>query len=111
VAAHDDTDEVSVLLGDGSGRLRAAPGSPVSLGLRVSRGALADVDGDGALDLVAAGSGSLVVAHGDGRGGLTPSRRASVGGWRAIAPDLDGDGKPELVATDPEESVLRVWDP
>ena len=109
VAAHDDTDDVSVLLGDGSGRLHAAPGSPVSLGLRVSRGALADVDGDGDLDLVAAGSGSLVIAHGDGRGGLAPSRRASFSGWRAIVRDLDGDGKPEIVAPDPDASVLRVW--
>jgi hypothetical protein len=48
--------------------LRSAPGSPVSLGLRVWRGTAADVDE--ALDLVAVGSGSLVVARGDGRGGL-----------------------------------------
>jgi hypothetical protein len=60
---------------------------------------------------VAAGSGSLVIARGDGRGGLTPSRRAPVGGWRAIAPDLDGDGWPELVAPDPQASELRVWRP
>ena len=111
VATHDDTDEISVLLGDGHGRLHAAPGSPVSLGLRVWRGTLADVDGDGALDLVAAGSGSLVIARGDGAGGLGPPRREPAGGWVAIAADLDGDGRPELVAPDPEASVLRIWRP
>jgi hypothetical protein len=34
VVAHDDTDRVSVLLGDGAGGLRSAPGSPVSFGSR-----------------------------------------------------------------------------
>lgn len=111
VATHDDSGEVSVLLGDGSGRLRAAPGPPVSFGLRLWRGMLADVDGDGALDLVAAGSGSLVMARGDGRGGLGRPSRQPAGGWVAIAAELDGDGRLELVAPDPDASLLRIWRP
>jgi hypothetical protein len=111
VAPHDDTDEVSVLLGDGHGRLRAAPASPLSLGLRIWRGALADVDADGALDLAAVGGGSLMIALGDGRGGFAKPRREPAGGWMALAADLDGDGRAELVAPDPEASTLQVWRP
>jgi len=109
IAAHDDTDEISVLLGDGHGGLRAAPGSPVSLGLRIARGATADVDGDGALDLVAAGSGSMVIARGDGHGGLAPPRREPSGGWTAIAADLDGDGRLDVAVPEPEHAALRLW--
>ncbi|HEV8630822.1 MAG TPA: VCBS repeat-containing protein [Thermoanaerobaculia bacterium] len=109
VAAHDDTDEISVLLGDGHGGLRAAPGSPVALGWRIWRGALVDLDGDGALDLVAPGSGSLVIARGDGHGRLALLRREPVGGWTAIAADLDGDGRPDVVAPEPNAAVLRIW--
>lgn len=109
IASHDDTDEVSVLLGDGRGGLRAAPGSPVALGLRIWHGATADVDGDGALDLVAAGSGSLVIARGDGRGGLAAPHREPARGWTAIAWDLDGDGRVDIVVPDPDAGVLRVW--
>jgi hypothetical protein len=109
VAAHDDTDAISVLLGDGHGGLRPAPGSPVALGLRIWRGALADVDRDGAVDLVAAGSGALIIARGDGHGRLASPRRLPVGGWMAIAIDLDRDGKLDLVAPDPDAAALRIW--
>jgi hypothetical protein len=110
IAAHDDSDRVSVLLGDGRGGLRPAPGSPVALGVRIWRPVAVEVDGDGAPDLVGAGSGSLVVARGDGRGGLRrPERAAEVGGWVAIAADIDGDGRPDVIAPDGEAARLKIW--
>lgn len=108
-APHDDTNDISVLLNDGHGALRPAPGSPVSAGRRLWRAAAADVDGDGALDVVGVGSGSLVVFHGDGRGGLTVVRRESADGWTAIAPDLDGDGRPDPATADQSANALLVW--
>ena len=110
VAIHDDTDKISAWLGAGDGQLREAPGSPVSLGRRVWRMSAADIDRDGAVDLVGAGSGSLVVVPGDGRGGLGPAQLEPLGeGWHALAVDLDGDGWVDLAAPDSNAGVLRLW--
>ena len=108
IAPHDDTDRVSVLLGDGTGRLRDAPGAPVAFGKRVWRIATADLDGDGAIDVAGVGGDSLVIARNDGRGELRPSV-ASGAGWILIAADLDGDGAPELVAPDLDRDRLCIW--
>jgi FG-GAP-like repeat len=112
VAAHDDTDHVSVLLGDGRGRLRHAPGSPVAVGTRVWRMAVADVDGDGAADIAAGFDRGVVLLLGDGRGRLRVRAERLVGpaqGWSAMAADLDGDGGPDLVAPDALGAALHVW--
>jgi len=108
-APHDDTNDISVLLNDGHGALRPAPGSPASAGLRLWRASAADVDGDGAIDVIGAGSGSLIVFRGDGRGGLSVSRREPVDGWTAIAADLDGDGRPDFATADQRTNALLVW--
>jgi hypothetical protein len=110
IASHDDTDEVSVLLGDGGGALRAAPGSPVSVGRRLgTRLAATDVDGDGHVDLVGAGSGAVIVMRGDGRGGLRAFASEPSGGWSALAVDLDGDRRVDLVAPEPAAGRIRIW--
>jgi hypothetical protein len=107
VAPHDDTDAISVLLNDGRGGLRIA--APASAGLRLWRTAAADIDGDGASDLIGAGSGSLVVLRSDGRGGLSLLWREPVDGWTAIAADLDGDGRPDPATADQRTNALVVW--
>lgn len=111
VASHDDTDRLSVWLGDGKGGLRAAPGSPVAVGGgQVGQLVAADVDGDGKLDVIGAGSGSLVVMRGDGRGRLLAPRSESLGeGWMVVAADLDRDGRSELLAPDRDQDVVRIW--
>ena len=50
---HQETGQIAVLLGDGKGRFAAGPGSPLRLGRGFYPHALADVDGDGKIDLVA----------------------------------------------------------
>src|SRR5205814_6385793 len=62
-----------VLLGDGKGGFRPAPGSP--LGYSGGEMALGDVNGDGRLDLVLAehDSYAVTVLLGDGRGGFAPA--------------------------------------
>ena len=111
VACHDDTDRITVLLAAEGGGLRPAPGSPISLTRRVGpRMALADMDRDGHLDLVAAGSGSAVVVRGDGRGGFVPHRAEPAGeSWMATAADFDGDGRLDLAAPDVGAGVVRIW--
>ena len=61
---------------------------------------VADLDGDGDLDLAVAGSRGVELFLGDGTGAILPGPRfldASVSS--VVAVDLDGDGKPDLVAS------------
>jgi hypothetical protein len=54
VVSHDDSDRLSIWLGDGKGGFRAAPA--VESGSGAWRVAAADFDGDGQADLLAFGS-------------------------------------------------------
>ncbi len=68
--------------------------------------AIADFDRDGFLDAaVPSGTyeGSVVIHHGDGRGGFRPAAFAAIGQstypTTAAAADLNGDGFPDLIAS------------
>lgn len=107
--ANHDTDYLTILLGDGSGAFRPAGNSPLRIEVRPHPHAVraVDVDVDGHVD--------LVVDHRDARGylvlrGLGEGRFASPGTlvegggdpYRGMAiGDIDGDGRPDLVAPNP----------
>ena len=96
------SDNVTVLLGNGTGGFTAAPGSPFAAGSEPTSVAVGDFNGDGRPDLAVAnyGSGTVTVLLGNGRGGFTaaPGSPFAVGsGPMSVAVgDFNGDGKPDL---------------
>ncbi|MGH9793239.1 MAG: FG-GAP repeat domain-containing protein, partial [Candidatus Acidiferrales bacterium] len=107
VTEHDSND-VRVLLGDGSGRFAAAPGSPFAALTRMpphNHGLSAgDVNGDGKLDLITSNQNdhSVSVLLGDGRGGFAPASGSPFAVGRAPYPhalaDVNGDRKLDIVS-------------
>jgi hypothetical protein len=91
---------VGVLLGNGDGTFKAAM-SYGSGGQDAESVAVADVDGDGKLDLVVAnGDGSVGVLLGNGDGSFGTAITYGSGGTRASSvavQDVNGDGYPDVV--------------
>jgi len=107
-------DAVAVFLNDGHARFRAAPGSPIATVARPYHVAIADLDGDRALDAVVSHDDTDVVTilRGDGRGRLRESSRLSAGqrpGGLVIA-DLDGDGDADVAAAAGDKILLLRGD-
>jgi hypothetical protein len=107
LVANADAGSVSVLLGDGKGNLHSAPGSPIPAGHLPNDLAVADMNGDGNLDVVIANHQSpyLTILLGDGTGKFVPAPgspfdvHSNPHPHGIVVADFDGDGKPD-VATD-----------
>jgi hypothetical protein len=116
VTANNEDNDVSVLLGQGDGRFVGAPGSPFPVGRSPYPIALADVNGDGKLDLVAPNSGpanrTITVLLGDGKGALRPAPKspflAAGNAFFVAVADVNGDAKPDLIATHDEDSLATL---
>jgi hypothetical protein len=116
VTANNEDDDVSVLLGNGRGGFAPAPKSPFPVGRSPYPLALVDVNGDGQLDVVAPntppGTRTLTMLFGDGRGALSPAPRSpfrTAGNpYYVAAGDLDGDRKPDLIATHNGDSQVTI---
>jgi uncharacterized protein (TIGR03437 family) len=103
--ANVEDNTVTVLLGNGSGGFTAATGSPFAAGSVPASLAVADLNGDGHLDLAIANemSSNITVLLGNGSGGFTAAPGSPfVIGSRPLSlavGDLNGDGYPDLAVT------------
>jgi len=110
--ANSGTNNVSILLGSGTGSFTLASASPFDAGTGAAAVAAGDFNGDGVLDLAVANSGagtvSIFIGNGDGSFAAASTPTVTVGSAPvAIAVgDFDGDGKQDLsVANSGDDSV------
>jgi hypothetical protein len=105
IVANTEDGTISVLLGDGRGNFRPAPGSPFSCNANPNDIAVADMNGDGNPDLVIANHQTpyITVLLGDGKGGFKPSAHSPFATKSyphphgVVVGDFMGDGKPAVV--------------
>jgi hypothetical protein len=95
--ANSDSNNVSILLGNGDGTFRAAQNFAV--GSAPQSVTVADFNGDGQLDLaVANGSGNVSILLGNGDGTFRAPQNVAVGNQptSVVTADFNGDGQPDL---------------
>lgn len=106
---------VTVLLGDGTGLFAADPGSPFPVGSRPVSVAAADFNGDGTTDLavVNQSSNSVTVLLGDGFGGFSqaPGSPFATGSHpiSVVAGDVNRDGSPDLIVANYNSKTLSIF--
>ena len=107
VAINNATGNVSVFLGDGTGSFGPRQNFPAG----ASRSMVAaDINLDSKLDLLTTGTGvSILLGVGDGT--FTATASVPTGGlaWALVAPDLNGDGAPDLAVTKPDSAMIAVY--
>ncbi|KUM25877.1 hypothetical protein AU467_23755 [Mesorhizobium loti] len=96
VTANYSDGTISVLLNDGTGGFQ--PAAAYFTGFSTGQAAIADIDGNGTLDLLASGGSGVVKLLGNGDGTFQPTQLVTPTGGDIALADIDGDGRPDLIA-------------
>lgn len=105
LVTNEVSETITVLLGDGQGHFREAPGSPVPAGHLPNDIGISDLNGDGNLDLVVANHQSpyVTILLGDGKGAFHPAPGSPLDVHSNPHPhavavaDFNHDGRPDFV--------------
>jgi hypothetical protein len=108
VTANKDDDNATVLLGNGRGGFKNAPGSPFAAGAKPEFVAMGDLNGDGDPDLAFAQHDDgydVTILFGDGNGKFAPAPHSPLAPLKSTAPhthglilnDVNGDGYLDVV--------------
>lgn len=114
VVTNQGSGTVSILLGNGSGGFSPAAGSPVAAGNGPTPLALTDLNGDAKLDLAVGNinSDNVSVLVGLGTGGFAAASGSPVpagdGPFSLAAPDVNGDGRPDLAVANYHASNVAI---
>jgi hypothetical protein len=110
--ANADDNEVAILMGQGNGTFSPNLNSPVAVGGRPASLVLADLNGDGKLDLAAAdlNDGAVSVSLGDGTGTFPTVQNYPVGRYpiSVSVGDFNSDGKADLVAANNLSRMVSI---
>ncbi len=122
ITVNNADNDVSIAFGDGRGGFTRAPAT-FAVGPSPYPLALGDVNGDGSLDIITTATATgpmraqqlpssfaLTLLLNDGRGGFRASRLPLRTGepWFAAIGDVNGDHKPDVVATHHNQNQLTV---